>query len=35
MVKMILCMDLKGNIGRGNDLIFKMKEDMKMRGFLH
>lgn len=29
MVKMILCMDLKGNIGRGNDLIFKMKEDMK------
>lgn len=29
MVKMILCMDLEGNIGRDNDLLFKMKEDMK------
>ena len=29
MVKMILCIDLEGNIGRNNDLLFKMKEDMK------
>ena len=29
MVKMILCIDAKGNIGRNNDLLFKMKEDMK------
>ena len=29
MVKMILCIDLEGNIGRSNDLLFKMKEDMK------
>lgn len=29
MVKMILCTDLEGNIGRNNDLLFKMKEDMK------
>lgn len=29
MVKMILCCDMIGNIGRNNDLLFKMKEDMK------
>ena len=29
MVKMILCIDAKGNIGKDNDLLFKMKEDMK------
>lgn len=29
MVKMILCCDYEGNIGRNNDLLFKMKEDMK------
>ena len=29
MVKMILCIDANGNIGRNNDLLFKMKEDMK------
>ena len=29
MVKMILCTDLVGNIGKNNDLLFKMKEDMK------
>lgn len=29
MVKMILCSDLVGNIGKDNDLLFKMKEDMK------
>ena len=28
MVKMILCMDLNGGIGKNNDLLFKMKEDM-------
>ena len=29
MVKMILCCDMIGNIGRNNDLLFKMKEDME------
>lgn len=29
MVKMILCIDKNGNIGKDNDLLFKMKEDMK------
>lgn len=29
MVKMILCCDYEGNIGRNNSLLFKMKEDMK------
>lgn len=29
MVKMILCTDKNGAIGRNNDLLFKMKEDMK------
>ena len=29
MVKMILCIDLNGSIGKDNDLLFKMKEDMK------
>lgn len=29
MVKMILCIDKNGNIGRNGDLLFKMKEDMK------
>ena len=29
MVKMILCIDLNGSIGKNNDLLFKMKEDMK------
>lgn len=29
MVRMILCCDYQGNIGRNNDLLFKMKEDMK------
>jgi dihydrofolate reductase len=29
MVKMILCIDANGNIGRNGDLLFKMKEDMK------
>lgn len=29
MVKIILCCDYEGNIGRNNDLLFKMKEDMK------
>lgn len=29
MVKMILCCDMMGNIGKNNDLLFKMKEDMK------
>lgn len=29
MVKMILCCDMIGNIGKNNDLLFKMKEDMK------
>ena len=29
MVKMILCIDKNGAIGRNNDLLFKMKEDMK------
>ena len=28
MVKMILCVDLNGSIGKDNDLLFKMKEDM-------
>ena len=28
MVKMILCIDLNGSIGKDNDLLFKMKEDM-------
>lgn len=28
MVKMILCIDLNGYIGKDNDLLFKMKEDM-------
>lgn len=28
MVRMILCCDYEGNIGRNNDLLFKMKEDM-------
>ena len=29
MVRIILCCDMIGNIGRNNDLLFKMKEDMK------
>ena len=29
MVRMILCCDYQGNIGRNNALLFKMKEDMK------
>lgn len=29
MVRMILCCDYEGNIGRNNVLLFKMKEDMK------
>ena len=29
MVKMILCIDSNGSIGKDNDLLFKMKEDMK------
>ena len=29
MVRIILCIDANGNIGRNNDLLFKMKEDMK------
>jgi dihydrofolate reductase len=29
MVKMILCTDANGSIGRNNDLLFKMKEDMQ------
>lgn len=29
MVRIILCCDYEGNIGRNNDLLFKMKEDMK------
>ena len=28
MVKMILCIDLNGSIGKDNDLLFKIKEDM-------
>ena len=28
MVKLIVCVDLMGNIGRNNDLLFHMKEDM-------
>lgn len=29
MVRMILCCDYEGNIGRNNDLLFKIKEDMQ------
>lgn len=29
MVRIILCTDMIGNIGKNNDLLFKMKEDMK------
>lgn len=29
MVRIILCTDAIGNIGKNNDLLFKMKEDMK------
>lgn len=29
MVKLIVAIDLQGNIGRNNDLLFHMKEDMK------
>lgn len=29
MVRIILCCDYEGNIGRNNNLLFKMKEDMK------
>ena len=29
MVKLIVAIDLQGNIGRDNDLLFHMKEDMK------
>ena len=29
MVKLIVCVDLMGNIGRNNDLLFHIKEDMK------
>lgn len=29
MVKLIVCTDLQGNIGRNNDLLFHMREDMK------
>ena len=34
MVKMILCCDMIGNIGKNNDLLFKMKEDMKFFKFV-
>lgn len=29
MVKLIVCVDLMGNIGRNNDLLFRMNEDLK------
>lgn len=29
MVRIILCTDVLGNIGKDNNLLFKMKEDMK------
>lgn len=29
MVKLITCIDLEGNIGRNNDLLFHMKEDLQ------
>ena len=29
MIKAILCCDLKGGIGKDNDLLFHNKEDMK------
>lgn len=29
MVKLIVCVDLMGNIGRNNDLLFHIKEDVK------
>lgn len=29
MIKLIVCSDLVGNIGKDNDLLFKYKEDMK------
>lgn len=28
MIKLIACVDLRGNIGKDNDLLFHMKEDM-------
>lgn len=28
MIKLIVCIDLDGNIGKNNDLLFKMKDDM-------
>lgn len=29
MIRLIICTDVLGNIGKNNDLLFKMKEDMK------
>lgn len=29
MIKLIVCIDLDGNIGKDNELLFKMKDDMK------
>ena len=29
MIKMIVCTDINGGIGRNNDLLFHIKEDMK------
>ena len=29
MIKMIVCVDVNGGIGRNNDLLFNIKEDMK------
>ena len=29
MIKMIVCVDINGGIGRENDLLFNIKEDMK------
>ena len=29
MIKLIVCIDLKGNIGKNNDLLYHMKEDME------
>lgn len=29
MIRLIICTDVLGNIGKDNDLLFKMKEDMK------
>ena len=29
MIKLIVCSDINGGIGRNNDLLFNIKEDMK------